>query len=440
MPFQWDARALRSYAENQVALTESFKMADLDKDGVVNGSDAVRFFRQSGLPDEALSRAWKGSSDGKPSLGLGGFRQALLLIADELDNENSVKPKVTGNPFLDGPSGAAPMPDRKPPPVPHTSATPPPVSRPEPSATSSHDGGMFTGMFSKGDKKDKNAKEEIEHPEVEQPVKMRGDGGAQGAWEHSRSASGGAFPGGSSATPNFEWKGSPEASPELSSSEKNPSKGFVGKMLHKYQEKKVEAKINKHCGEKEPSEVIVDSLRKMHFLYLAGYKYEHNKCASELAKMMLNNKQVTLSHMSRISSVLKEGARSCGGHTDNVFVKGAQAAKVLGSGVKSHPDRDKLAGDLLWSFISLLRLEAKFPLEPTLAACVNQFIQTTDQVQSGNSKAAKSLFLFADKLLEKATKAEERRKRDLVDGERKMLKSKADESKRLEKLRQSDQY
>jgi hypothetical protein len=64
-------------------------------------------------------------------------------------------------------------------------------------------------------------------------------------------------------------------------------------------------------------QVIVDSLRKMHFLYLAGYKYEHNKCASELAKMMLNNKQVTLSHMSRISSVLKEGARSCGGHSDN---------------------------------------------------------------------------------------------------------------------------
>jgi hypothetical protein len=61
-------------------------------------------------------------------------------------------------------------------------------------------------------------------------------------------------------------------------------------------------------------------------------------------------------------------------------------------------------------------------------------------VQSGNSKAAKSLFLFADKLLEKATKAEERRKKDLVEGERKMLKLKADESKRLEKLRQSDQY
>jgi hypothetical protein len=152
---------------------------------------------------------------------------------------------------------------------------------------------MFKGMFSKGDKKDRNAKEEMEHPEVEQPVKMRGDGGAQGAWDHSRSASGGASPGGSSATPNFEWKGSPEASPDPSSSDKKPSKGFVGKMMHKYHEKQVEAKINKHCGEREPSEA---SAKTDHTLESSPhlpdgvctntYAYVTNQCASVILRML----------------------------------------------------------------------------------------------------------------------------------------------------------
>ena len=48
--------------------------------------------------------------------------------------------------------------------------------------------------------------------------------------------------------------------------------------------------------------------------------------------------------------------------------------------------------------------------------------------------------MFAEKLLEKATKAEETRKKDIADGERRMAKERLDAQKRLEKLKESEKY
>ena len=62
------------------------------------------------------------------------------------------------------------------------------------------------------------------------------------------------------------------------------------------------------------------------------------------------------------------------------------------------------------------------------------------QAAGGDNKAAKSLYMFADKMLDKATAAEEKRKKDIADSERKMAKERLDAQRRIDKLKESDSY
>ena len=59
-----------------------FGLADQDQDGRVTGKDAVEFFGLSGLPKEALSRAWQLADLNRQGyLGKDQFVRALRVIA-----------------------------------------------------------------------------------------------------------------------------------------------------------------------------------------------------------------------------------------------------------------------------------------------------------------------------------------------------------------------
>jgi hypothetical protein len=144
--------------------------------------------------------------------------------------------------------------------------------------------------------------------------------------------------------------------------------------------------------------------------------------ATQLTSKLLENKYITLGNVLQISNVLKDTARSVGGGSESFFAKGLdKARKGMGTGVKKHPDREKLLKSLVWSFVALLKNKATYPVHATLQSCIRAFIE---QNPNDPDKAVKGLYVFAVKVQEKAGKAEEKRKKQVAATDAKLAKDK----------------
>lgn len=59
-----------------------FVLADTDKDGVVSGGEAVKFFSKSGLPtNPTLFKVWQYVAGDRPSLNRREFYTAMKLVS-----------------------------------------------------------------------------------------------------------------------------------------------------------------------------------------------------------------------------------------------------------------------------------------------------------------------------------------------------------------------
>lgn len=59
--------------------------------------------------------------------------------------------------------------------------------------------------------------------------------------------------------------------------------GAYGRYRERAAERKVLAKITKHCGENvAPPDTIIECLHRLNHLWLAGYKYEHEKIGKQV--------------------------------------------------------------------------------------------------------------------------------------------------------------
>jgi hypothetical protein len=59
-----------------------FVLADADKDGVVSGNEAVRFFSKSGLPtNPTLFKVWQYVAGDRPSLNRREFYTSMKLVS-----------------------------------------------------------------------------------------------------------------------------------------------------------------------------------------------------------------------------------------------------------------------------------------------------------------------------------------------------------------------
>lgn len=69
-----------------------FRVADEDRDGVVSGGEAVKFFQRSGLSQERLGQIWELSSGGQASLNQFQFSTAMRLVALAQANHGHLPP------------------------------------------------------------------------------------------------------------------------------------------------------------------------------------------------------------------------------------------------------------------------------------------------------------------------------------------------------------
>eukprot|EP00191_Tetraselmis_sp_GSL018_P025122 CAMPEP_0177627278 /NCGR_PEP_ID=MMETSP0419_2-20121207/31115_1 /TAXON_ID=582737 /ORGANISM="Tetraselmis sp., Strain GSL018" /LENGTH=226 /DNA_ID=CAMNT_0019128415 /DNA_START=132 /DNA_END=809 /DNA_ORIENTATION=- len=69
-----------------------FSLADEDHDGAIGGSEAVKFFQRSGLPQHSLAQIWQLASNGGPVLGKSQFGAAMQLVALAQRDGGSLNP------------------------------------------------------------------------------------------------------------------------------------------------------------------------------------------------------------------------------------------------------------------------------------------------------------------------------------------------------------
>ncbi|KAK3281853.1 hypothetical protein CYMTET_10380, partial [Cymbomonas tetramitiformis] len=79
----WDVEVLKGCIASEEQIKTLFQRADSDKDGKLSGSEAVAFFRPSGLTNATLGHIWRTCSKSRGCVEqLSDFRQALVMVLD----------------------------------------------------------------------------------------------------------------------------------------------------------------------------------------------------------------------------------------------------------------------------------------------------------------------------------------------------------------------
>ena len=97
MAFSWDAQSLRAAIDDPGLSFAALQVANQGSGRhELTGAEAVAFFTESGLPQEALSQIWMTSTKGAPEMGPQMFLEALKLAYDALHGGQSSSQMMAG--------------------------------------------------------------------------------------------------------------------------------------------------------------------------------------------------------------------------------------------------------------------------------------------------------------------------------------------------------
>ncbi|XP_024530149.1 uncharacterized protein LOC112346144 [Selaginella moellendorffii] len=184
-------------------------------------------------------------------------------------------------------------------------------------------------------------------------------------------------------------------------------------------------------------DLVFQALRRIYFLYMAGYKSELVAAAVEAGKRLTeaDSSSVPLDAVMVFENTLREEARKYGNFDKENSISIQSFVNRSRAG-KEHSDRTSVAHDIYYAVLATARAygsewdKVEQVFRDASSRVIGNAIHATDDTKDARSKAAKALFIFGCEIKAKVEEASSRRQKVVRDAENVLRK----EQERLQKL------